>query len=82
MTNQIVSPINISSTAPALPDPHVVRPHVVQTICQIFDAHTEVVCLDAPSGYGKTALLLEFANTVSEPCFGTFLRPASVPSQK
>ena len=77
MTSEIVHPIDLSYTAPLLRDPHVRRPHLLQTIVQLFDSGTDVVCVEAPSGYGKTALLLEFVSTVGAPCFATFLKPAS-----
>ena len=70
--------INISYTAPDLPCPMVSRPHLIQTLVQIFDSNTEIVCVEGQQGYGKTTLLREFAETVdSGDCFGVFLKPTS-----
>ena len=69
--------INISYTAPELPCPMVSRPHLIQTLVQIFDSNTEIVCVEGQQGYGKTTLLREFAETVESACFGVFLKPTS-----
>lgn len=54
------------------------RPHLIQTLVQIFDSNTEIVCVEGQQGYGKTSLLREFAETVdSGDCFGVFLKPTS-----
>ena len=55
------------------------RPHLIQTLVQIFDSNTKIVCVEGRSGYGKTTLLREFAEseTVKGHCFGVFLKAAS-----
>ena len=77
MSNNINRIIDISDTAPELPYPMVSRPHLIQTLIQIFDSNTEIVCVEGLPGYGKTTLLREFAETVDAPCFGVFLKPTS-----
>lgn len=77
MTAGIARPIDFSYTVPHAPKPAVPRPQFVQNVIQQFEAGYDVVCLEAPSGYGKTTLMLELASSVREPCFATFLRPAS-----
>ena len=77
MTHLVTTPIDISYTLPLAPEKHIKRPHIVQTIRQIFDSKTQTVCIEAPSGYGKSAILREFAAEVPEICFGTFLKPDS-----
>lgn len=71
--------IDISYTAPELPYPMVSRPHLIQTLVQIFDSNTEIVCVEGKAGHGKTTLLREFAEarTVKGHCFGVFLKAAS-----
>ena len=77
MTTEIVRTIDISYTAPVPPTPHIPRPNLIQTILQLFAANTDAVYVEANSGYGKTTLLLEFASSVTYPCFATFLKPSS-----
>ena len=77
MEAEVISPINISHTAPDLPSPLISRPHLINTIRQIFESSTEMVCVEGPLGYGKTILLREFADTVTEPCFSVFLSSSS-----
>ena len=77
MNTDVVRTIDVSYTAPELPTPLVRRPHLVQTLLQLFESNTDVVCVEAAAGYGKTTLLLEFASTSSSPCFATFLKPSS-----
>ena len=77
MEAEVVSLINISNTAPDLPEPFISRPHLVNTIKQIFESSAEMVCVEGPLGYGKTILLREFADTITEPCFSVFLSPSS-----
>ena len=72
MEAEVISPINISHTAPDLPSPLISRPHLINTIRQIFESSTEMVCVEGPLGYGKTILLREFADTVTEPCFSVY----------
>ena len=77
MYGSIVRIFDISLTAPILPKPLVQRPHLIQTLAHTFVPNTEVVCVEAPSGWGKTTLLLEFADSVDPPCFGMFLKSPS-----
>ena len=77
MTSEIVRTINISYTAPDLPTPMVSRPHLVKTLVQIFESGTDLVCVEGGTGYGKTTLMREFAETLDFPCFGVFLKSAS-----
>ena len=77
MSNHTTRIIDISCTAPELPRPMVCRPHLIQTLVQIFNSNTEIVCVEGKSGHGKTMLLLEFAETVKAPCFGVFLKAAN-----
>ena len=73
MKAEIARTIDLSHTAPLLPSPMVSRPHLVQTVTQIFNSSTDLVCVEGASGYGKTVLLREFANLIDEPCFSVFL---------
>ena len=77
MNSEVVRLVDISHTAPDLPLPLVRRPHLIRTLTQIFESNVDVVCIEAPSGYGKTTLQLEFADTISPPCFGTFIKSHS-----
>ena len=77
MCGSIVRIFDVSLTAPILPKPLVRRPHLIQTLTQTFISNTDVVCVEAPSGWGKTTILLEFADTVDLPCFGLFLKAHS-----
>ena len=77
MTNEVTKIIDVSYTAPELPNPLVRRPHIVQTLLQLYESNTDVVCVESATGYGKTTLLLDFATTASNPCFSTFLRSSS-----
>ena len=77
MTAEVVRVINIANTAPDLPFPLISRPHLINTVKQIFESSTELVCVEGPLGYGKTVLLREFADTVTEPCFSVFLSSSS-----
>lgn len=77
MTTEITRIIDVSYTAPELPSPLVRRPHIVQTILQLYESNTDVVCVESATGYGKTTLFLDFATTVPNPCFSTFLRSSS-----
>ncbi|MBI3944261.1 MAG: hypothetical protein HY326_14680 [Chloroflexi bacterium] len=57
--------IKTKVTLPAPPIHLVHRPHLVQSLEQVF---TRRVCLlSAPAGYGKTGLLLDFANRSQQP---------------
>ena len=69
--------IHLSYTAPSLPSPMVLRPHLVSTIIELFDSYTAIVCVESRPGYGKTTLLREFAENCERPCFSVFLRAAS-----
>ena len=73
----IVRTADISITAPELPTPLVRRPHLIETIEKIFQSDVDVVCVEAPSGYGKTILLLEFATLGNGTSFVAFLGSAS-----
>ena len=77
MTGTIVRPIDVSYTAPDLPSPLVSRPHLTDALFQLFDSGTDIVCVEGRTGYGKTTLLREFAQTASGPCFSVFLRAGS-----
>ena len=77
MSVQAARTIHLSYTAPSLPSPMVWRPHLISTIVQLFDANTDIVCVESRPGYGKTTLLREFAETCDGPCFSVFLRAAS-----
>ena len=77
MTTGIVRTIDFSYTAPQPPIPQIPRPNLIQTILQLFAANTDVVCVEAQSGHGKTTLLLEFVSTAASPCFCAFLKPSS-----
>ena len=77
MTGEVARIIHISCTAPDLPTPMVPRPHLIQTLVQIFESGPELVCVEGGAGYGKTTLLREFAETLQFPCFGVFLKSAS-----
>ena len=77
MCGSITRIFDISLTAPTLPQPHIRRSHLIQTLTQTFISNTDVVCVEAPSGWGKTTILLEFADTVDPPCFGLFLKAHS-----
>lgn len=74
MNNDSIDIIDISCTAPELPCPMVSRPHLINTLVQLFDSNIEIVCVEGQPGHGKTTLLLEFAETVEAPCFGVFLK--------
>ena len=69
--------IHLSYTAPSLPSPMVLRPHLISTIMQLFESYTETVCVESRPGYGKTTLLREFAEYCEGPCFSVFLRAGS-----
>ena len=77
MSNNNFRTIDLSYTAPELPYPMVSRPHLIQTLVQIYDSNTEIICVEGQSGYGKTTLLREFSESVDAPCFGVFLKAAS-----
>ena len=77
MSGSLARILDVSLTAPILPTPHVRRPHLIETLTHTFVSNTEVICVEAPSGWGKTTLLLEFADTVEPPCFGLFLKAPS-----
>ena len=77
MNSQVVKTIDLSYTAPNLPDPMISRSNLIAAIQQLFDSSTETVCVEARSGYGKTILLREFAETCASPCFSVFLRSGS-----
>ena len=77
MSASIARILDVSLTAPMLPNPHVPRPHLIQTLGHTFVSNTEVVCIEAPSNWGKTTLLLEFADSSDAPCFGLFLKAPS-----
>lgn len=77
MEQEIVRTADTSITVPELPTRLVRRPHLIETIEQIFRSKTDVICVEAPTGYGKTTLLLEFASFGSEPSFVAFLGSAS-----
>ena len=77
MKADIARIIDISHTAPLLPSPMVSRPHLVQTVAQIFRSPVDLVCVEGAPGYGKTVLLREFANLIDEPCFSVFLNAYS-----
>ena len=77
MTAEIVRTIDISHTAPHLPFPMVPRPHLIQTVAQIFQSSADLVCVEGPPGYGRTVFLREFADIVDEPCFSVFLSASS-----
>ena len=77
MDSEVISPVNISHTAPDFPSPFVSRPHLINTIRQIFESSAEMVCVEGHSGYGKTTLLREFAESSNEPCFCVFLSSSS-----
>lgn len=77
MSGTVVSTIDISYTAPDLPDPMVFRPHLISTLMQVFESNVEVVCIEGQPGYGKTTLLREFAQSADAPCFSIFLKSGS-----
>ena len=77
MTGDIIRTIDISYTAPDFPSPMIERPHLVQTVEQIFRSSADLVCVEGASGYGKTVLLREFTELVTEPCFSVFLSGSS-----
>ena len=77
MNDSLVHTLDFSHTAPALPSPLIRRPHLLRTIAQIFSSNIDVVSIEAPAGYGKTSLLLEFSDSIQEPCFGAFIRTSS-----
>ncbi len=77
----IVRTTDISITAPELPTPMAERPHLVDTIEKIFQSDVDVVCLEAPAGYGKTTLLLEFAALGRGTSFVAFLGSAKRQTQ-
>ena len=77
MKIQEAKTINLSYTAPSLPSPMVLRPHLISTIIELFDSYTAIVCVESRPGYGKTTLLREFAEHCKGPCFSVFLRAAS-----
>ena len=77
MNSQVVKTVDLSYTAPNLPTPLIARPNLISAIHQLFDSSTETVCVEARSGYGKTTLLREFAETCTSPCFSVFLRSGS-----
>ena len=77
MTGTVVRTIDVSYTAPDLPSPLISRPHLTDALLQIFDSGTELVCVEGRTGYGKTTLLREFAQTAAAPCFSAFLRAGS-----
>lgn len=74
MSGNIARILDVSLTAPILPKSHVRRPHLIETLAQTFvyntEHNTEIVFVEAPSGGGKTTLLLELADSVDSPCFG------------
>ena len=77
MNNPIVRPFDLSYTSPIIPPPHISRPKLVQAMVDVFNGGTDVICIEATSGCGKTALAQEFASSVDHPSFATFLRSAS-----
>ena len=77
MNSQVVKTVDLSYTAPNLPNPMVPRPNLISAILQLFDSSTETVCVEGRSGYGKTTLLREFAETCTSPCFSVFFRSGS-----
>lgn len=77
MNNTVVQNIDVSYTAPDLPTPLISRPHLTDTLVQIFDSGAEIVCVEGRSGYGKTTLLREFAQFSTSPCFSVFIKSGS-----
>ncbi len=77
MSGNIARVFDVSLTAPELPRPFVQRPHLIQTLVQMFESSIDAICVEAPSGWGKTTILIEFADTVDPPCFGMFLKAHS-----
>ena len=81
MYGQIAKSLDVSLTAPVLPERHVRRTHLVETLAQTFAHSTgqdaEIIFVEAPSGWGKTTFLLEFADSVDSPSFGMFLKAPS-----
>ena len=81
MSGHIARVLDVSLTAPTLPTPHVRRPHLIDTLAQTFTygagQDAEILFVEAPSGWGKTTFLLEFADSIDSPCFGMFLKAPS-----
>ena len=77
MSNDIVRAIDISFTAPELPSTMILRPHLVTALTQIIGSDNDIICVEGPSGYGKTTFLREFCDTIEDPSFAIFLKPGS-----
>lgn len=77
MSGKVVRILDVSLMAPELPEPFVRRPHLIQTLAQMFVSKIDAIFVEAPSGWGKTMILLEFADTADSPCFGMFLKAHS-----
>ena len=77
MPSEITRIIDFSYTAPELPSPLIRRPTIISTLLTLYGPNIDAVCIDSPTGYGKTSLLLDFATSIQSPCFSTFLKSSS-----
>lgn len=62
---------------PQIPDPHIDRDNILETIEQLFSGSADVVMLEAPEGCGKTVTATLFANRHSDRVFTMFIGAGS-----